>query len=48
MSVVFELLKMSFWVPKKVSYHFQKGDKTKGEYSSSPGINEQINIFSAT
>ena len=27
-SVVFGLLKMSFWVPKKVSYHFRKGDKS--------------------
>jgi len=28
MSVVFGLLKTSVWVPKKVSYHFRKGDKT--------------------
>ena len=30
MSVVFGLLKMSFWVPKKktVSYHFRKADKS--------------------
>lgn len=28
MPVVFGLLKMSFRVPKKVSYHFRKGDKT--------------------
>ena len=27
-SVVFGLLKRSFWVSKKVSYHFRKGDKT--------------------
>jgi len=28
MSVVFALLRMSFWVPKKVSYRLWKGDKT--------------------
>ena len=27
MPVVFGLFKMSFWIPKKLRYHFREGDK---------------------
>ena len=47
-SVVLGLLKMSFWVPRKVSYHFRKGDKTflgNGKTPNKFGNTEQIRFF---